>query len=105
MIKGYALGLLTAGLLAACSATPPPEEPPRPPPMPQSSGGECGAAQVQAYRGEPYSATLEQTIAAQSDAGRVRVIRPGQAYTMDYRHDRLNIHLDASGRITELNCG
>ena len=105
MIKGYALGLLTAGLLAACSTTPPPEEAPRPPPMTQPSGDECGAARVQTYSGESYSASLEQTIATQSDAGRVRVIRPGQGYTMDYRPDRLNIHLDASGRISELNCG
>lgn len=105
MIKGCTLGLLTVSLLAACSTTPPPQEAPQPPPMTQPSDDECGAAQVQAYRGEPYSASLEQAIAAQSDAGRVRVIRPGQGYTMDYRPDRLNIHLDATDRISELNCG
>jgi hypothetical protein len=105
MTARCALGLLTAGLLAACSATPAPDDAPRPPPMTQTDGDECGATRVQAHTGESFSAALERTIATQSDAGRVRVIHPGQAYTMDYRPDRLNVHVDATGRISELSCG
>ena len=73
--------------------------------MAQTDGDECGATRVQAHTGESFSAALERTIATQSDAGRVRVIRPGQVYTMDYRPDRLNIHVDAAGQISELGCG
>ena len=40
-----------------------------------------------------------------SGARTVRVIRPGDAVTMDYRQDRLNIELDADGKIVRFNCG
>lgn len=105
MIKGLPIGLLTASLLAACSATPPPVEAPRPPSMVPSEATSCGAARLQSYVGQAYDAELEQAIAARSEAQRVRVIRPGQGYTMDYRPERLNIHLDAQGRIEKLRCG
>jgi hypothetical protein len=38
-------------------------------------------------------------------AQRLRWIRPGDAVTMDYREDRLNIDLDAQGRVRALRCG
>jgi hypothetical protein len=38
-------------------------------------------------------------------AEKVRVISPGDMVTMDYRPDRLNIDLDASGTIVALRCG
>jgi hypothetical protein len=34
-----------------------------------------------------------------------RVIEPGMAITEDYRETRLNIDLDAQGRIARLWCG
>jgi hypothetical protein len=34
-----------------------------------------------------------------------RVIEPGMAITEDYRADRLNLDLDAGGRITRVWCG
>jgi translation initiation factor IF-1 len=40
-----------------------------------------------------------------SGAARMRWIRPGDVVTMDYREDRLNIHLDERGRIVRLVCG
>ena len=40
-----------------------------------------------------------------SNARTIRWIRPGMAVTMDYRFDRLNIHLDASNAVTRLTCG
>ncbi len=40
-----------------------------------------------------------------SGAGRLRWIRPGDAVTMDYRTDRLNIHLDAQDRVEHFSCG
>lgn len=35
----------------------------------------------------------------------VRVIHPGDAVTKDLRLDRMNIHVDANGRITAVDCG
>ena len=40
-----------------------------------------------------------------SGAGRLRWIRPGDAVTMDYRTDRLNVHLDARDRVEHFSCG
>lgn len=105
MIKGLSSGLLLTGLLVGCSTAPPPEDAPRPPAMNEDAAGGCGAARVQGHVGHEYSDALQQTIVAESRAQRVRVIRPGQGYTMDYRPERLNIHLDATGRIDELTCG
>jgi len=58
----------------------------------------CGAAQ--------YSALVGTNIAAATfpaDAG-IRVIRPGDMVTEDFRPDRLNINVDANGVITSLEC-
>ena len=40
-----------------------------------------------------------------SNSRTIRWIRPGDAVTMDYRLDRLNIMLDASNVVTGFNCG
>ncbi|NYT63823.1 hypothetical protein H0A66_16015 [Alcaligenaceae bacterium] len=36
---------------------------------------------------------------------RTRIIRPGALVTQDYWLDRLNVHVDRKGLITELRCG
>lgn len=40
-----------------------------------------------------------------SNSRTIRWIRPGDAVTMDYRLDRLNILLDSSNAVTSFNCG
>ncbi len=34
-----------------------------------------------------------------------RIIRPGEAVTMDYREDRTNIELDGNDRVVRVYCG
>ncbi|MBK8629638.1 MAG: hypothetical protein IPN84_05380 [Sphingomonadales bacterium] len=46
-----------------------------------------------------------QKARALAGAGMVRWVRPGQAVTLDYRTDRLNIMLDDKDRIASLSCG
>lgn len=60
----------------------------------------CGAADLQHLVGTPASGAEE--VAA---PGSVRMIRPGDAVTMDYRADRLNFELDAEDRIDRVYCG
>lgn len=105
MSKGLSSGLLLAIALAGCASSPAPDEAPRPPAL--SAGGDdaCGASRVQGRLGHDYTEAMQQAIAQQSQAQRVRVIRPGQGYTLDYRPERLNIHLDEGERISELRCG
>ena len=81
--------ILPALLLAACQA-PVAESP---------SEDACGASELQHLVGEPVEAAESA-----SAPGDVRIIRPGEPVTMDYRTDRLNFELDARDRITRVYC-
>jgi hypothetical protein len=60
----------------------------------------CGASGLNDFIGQG-----EDALAATTFPGPVRVIRPGQAITMDYSPARLNFDLDAQGRIVRIWCG
>ncbi|KQM30087.1 I78 family peptidase inhibitor [Sphingomonas sp. Leaf10] len=63
--------------------------------------GDCGAEQVE--RGQPVpEALLAQ---ARAHPGQVRIVRRGQAMTMDLRPDRLTIMVDDDGRVIAARCG
>lgn len=83
------LMVAAAALLCACVEPAAPDE------------DACGAAGLQYLVGQDEAALAAITFAAE----RVRVIRPGQPVTMDYSPERLNIELDAAGRIQRLSCG
>ncbi len=97
-MKTLSLALLAfspAMSLQACSDLTVPLPPKvRPPEM-----STCGAVELQNLVGQPISA-LERSIVE-----RARVIRPGQAVTMDFIAARLNIELDASDRVKRIWCG
>jgi hypothetical protein len=40
-----------------------------------------------------------------SHAAVLRWAPPGSMLTMDYREDRVTVHLDAAGKVTEIKCG
>lgn len=67
--------------------------------------GHCGAALVQKFKGRKLTDALRARIADISGASRVRVIRPGYLYTMEFRPARLRIHVNEQGRITAFDCG
>lgn len=113
------LPLLLVSLLGACSATPstastPPvsaAEPVAYPPPPPASDGEpvsvqtCDATLAAWAIGKaPDDATVAKII-ADTHSRNARVVKPGQPMTMDYRQDRVNVMLDASGKIEQLTCG
>jgi hypothetical protein len=67
---------------------------------PSTPVGTCGASGLQGLVGQP--ATVLQTM----KFGTVtRIIRPGQAVTMDYSETRLNIAIDKDERIERVTCG
>jgi len=70
-----------------------------------ASGGTCNAEAAQSYVGKPASDANVQAAFKASGAKGMRSIKPGQAVTMDYREDRVNIHQDASGNIERISCG
>ena len=88
--------LLAPLALTACVEMAP--VPPAPvDPMPVNA---CGALDLQFLVGERASVLETMRFSQQ-----VRVIRPGQAVTMDYSPARLNIEVNGAERITRVSCG
>ena len=84
---------------APISVTPPPE-------MTQPTmTGSCDNQAVQAFVGRQGDAATTESARTASGADTVRVLKPGDAATMDYRADRLNIVLKDDGSIESLTCG
>ncbi len=59
-------------------------------------GASCGANQ--------HTARIGTAIADWTPPAGARVIRPGTPVTRDFRRERLNVIVDAEGRITSLEC-
>ena len=83
--------------LSGCATTTTTEEPATP--------GGCRAEAGSALVGRPAAAGLGAEALRLTGARRLRWIRPGDAVTMDYSPERLNLHLDAEGRVERLACG
>jgi hypothetical protein len=94
-------------MLMACTSVPPEENiaGTGEPDVPAHGGGACNAAGVQDLVGRQRAAALGTQAMRRSGARTLRWIEPDSAYTMDYREDRLDIEVDARGRITRLRCG
>lgn len=65
----------------------------------------CNARPVQPMIGQIATQALGAEAVRAAGARTMRWIAPDSVYTMDYRTDRLNIHLDPQNRITKINCG
>jgi len=84
---------------AAPASTPAPPAPTTPAPT-DPAADTCSMAQYAALVGKP--ATDPGVPAASAS---VRLIKPGDQVTMDFRADRLNVDINAAGVITGLRCG
>jgi len=93
--------LLAMSLLAlgACAA------PPAPAPAEAPATGSCDASKAQFALGHEPGLAMQDQARERSGARIVRALRPGQPVTMEYNAERLNLHLDASGRIGRVTCG
>lgn len=109
VLLAAALGLL----LGACAREPAPE-----PASPAPAAAEapqpvtdaqapmtCDADAVQSLVGQEATEAVVAQATADSGSASVRVLKPGQPATMDYRQDRLNIATDEAGVIEQLSCG
>ena len=106
--KSAAMTALAASLLAlsACTATGSDtvaETTPRPP-APPALEPNCGADQLGAYIGHPASDEVIAAITGWRGGKPMRVLRPGQAVTMDFRPDRLNVQVGEDGKIKGFTC-
>jgi hypothetical protein len=85
--------LLTLG---ACAPKTPPAEIP---------GVECSAERLDSLIGKTRSAEVAEEAKRLSGAKLVRWITPGMMVTMEFRPDRLNLHLGVDGKIGSARCG
>ena len=91
-------------LLQSCAIAPEGGFAPAGPP-PASVQGDCNAGQAQFTLGRLLDEHLRSQALSRSGASSLRVYRSGDAITMDFSAQRLNLELDASGKVIKASCG
>lgn len=74
-------------------------------PAPPIPGVECNAGKLGSLSGKPRSAEVESEAKRLSGANVVRWLEPNAIVTMEFRPDRLNLHLGTDGKIGSARCG
>ena len=98
MMRAAPLALLTTLMLMNACAT-------SPTPPPAAAGGECNAAQAQFAVGRQLDSQLRADAQQRAGAKTLRVYRSGDAITMDFSTQRLNLETDATGKVIKASCG
>ncbi|MGH8027659.1 MAG: I78 family peptidase inhibitor [Pseudoxanthomonas sp.] len=102
-----ALGLLVLGLaLSACAQVPAADNtasPPAPVADP-TAPAHCDASKALDAIGQAPTPETQEQARTSAGAETVRVLRHDQPITKEYRVGRLNLVLDAEGRIASINC-
>lgn len=65
----------------------------------------CNAQPAQAVVGQSSTASVVESARARSGARMVRILRPGQMVAKEFDTQRLNLEVDANGRILAVRCG
>lgn len=76
--------------------------PPEPPAMPVA---QCNAEGARWAIGRDPGGDVVERARVDSGSATVRVVRPGDAVTMDFRGDRLNLTVNARNAIDGVKCG
>lgn len=105
----FAIATCAAALgLTACSSYGPatatataPASPPAPPP----AASQCNAQPAQFAVGQSSTSSVMESARVRSGAQMARILRPGQIITKEFDAQRLNLEVDASGRILAVRCG
>lgn len=69
-----------------------------------AAGCQSAADALGVWTGKSYDEAKDD-IEAGEGVATIRVIRPDQAVTQDFRPDRLNVELDAEDKVTRIFCG
>ena len=94
--------LLAGTVLLTAGCIPQPHGGPVPPSTEQA---ECNAAPAQALVGRQASPDLAAEAQRLTGARVWRWLRPGQIVTMEFRANRLNLHVDSDNRVERIICG
>jgi len=68
-------------------------------------GGTCDAKPAQSAVGQNSTAKVVEAARVRSGAMMARILRPGQMITKEFDAQRLNLEVDANGRIVAVRCG
>ena len=97
-------GLLVATtLMAGCSTDKPSDSSATPAAEAGQSG--CNAAAAGFAMGQKATPELVEQARAKAGARNVRLLKPDDMVTLEYRSDRLNLNADDNAVITRINCG
>lgn len=115
------LALTTAMILAGCAGHQPPASPaaagaqapsgtmaaahPAPAEAPVALATPCNAQPAQFAVGQSSTASVMESARSRSGAQMARILRPGQIITKEFNAQRLNLEVDATGRIIAVRCG
>ena len=105
MSRNLFAAALTLSLAACAANTPATPEPMPAEPAPPTAAMACDASKAQWAVGQTASQDVVDKVVKDSSSREARVIKPGQAVTMDYREDRVNINVDGKNTITDVKCG
>ena len=94
----FALPLIALSAAACTAETAKPEPVPAP-------GVECNSNGLESLIGQPRSEKLAAEAKRLSGANIVRFLTPDMAVTMEFRADRLNLHLGTDGKVGSARCG
>jgi peptidase inhibitor I78 family protein len=92
--------LLAASLLGACSTAPAAT-----PVHGVTPGHKCETDDTARFIGQPGTSETGAAIKQASHAAVLRWAPPGTMLTMDFREDRVTVHLDEANKVTEIKCG
>lgn len=76
-----------------------------PPPMAGQGMQSCTTDTIGWVIGKAATPEVVERAQYESHSRDVRVVEPDQAVTLDYREDRLNLHVNKAGAIHEATCG
>lgn len=83
-------------------ASPPASSPSATAPAPVAP---CNAQPAQSAVGQSSTASVMESARVRSGAQMARILRPGQMITKEFNAQRLNLEVDANGRILAVRCG
>jgi hypothetical protein len=92
--------LAAVALLGACATAPAAT-----PVHGMTPGHKCQTAGTDQFIGAAGTSESGAAIMRASHAAVLRWAPPGYMLTMDYREDRVTVHLDATNTVTEIKCG
>ena len=65
----------------------------------------CRGEGLSAFTGQAMTDALGKRMLAETGARDLRVVTPDMMVTMDFRADRLTVHVDAANRVLRAACG